>query len=65
MDEPSVKWSKDRYNEIRDTLRPFLKNCGFNVDKDVYWIPISGINGDNIKVPVGKVCPWYVGPTLI
>jgi peptide chain release factor subunit 3 len=25
MDEPSVKWSKDRYNEIITTLKPFFQ----------------------------------------
>lgn len=24
MDEPSVKWSKDRYNEILTGLKPFF-----------------------------------------
>ena len=24
MDEPTVKWSKDRYNEIVTALKPFL-----------------------------------------
>jgi peptide chain release factor subunit 3 len=30
MDEQTVKWSKDRYEEIEKKLTPFLKKCGFN-----------------------------------
>ena len=66
MDEASVKWSKERYQEIKDQLTPFLATCGFNIEKDVYWVPLSGISGDNIKDPVDKkVCNWYSGPTFI
>jgi len=47
-------------------LTPFLKQVGYNVDKDVQFIPISGIKGTNIKEPMPKdVCPWYNGPTLL
>lgn len=66
MDEASVKWSKERYQEIKDALTPFLVTCGFNVEKDVHWVPVSGMSGDNIKDAVDKkVCNWYNGPTFI
>jgi peptide chain release factor subunit 3 len=66
MDEASVKWSKDRFYEIKDHLSPFLGNCGFNLEKDVYWVPVSGISGDNLKDPVDKkTCNWYNGPSFI
>lgn len=48
MDEPSVKWSKDRFNEIQTNLTPFLESCGFDKEKDLVWLPVSGITGDNI-----------------
>ena len=42
MDEDS--WSQARFNFIKDQLSPFLANsCGFDLEKDVSWIPISGI----------------------
>jgi peptide chain release factor subunit 3 len=66
MDESTVKWSKERYQEIKDALTPFLATCGFNVEKDVHWVPVSGISGDNIKDTVDKkVCNWYNGPSFI
>lgn len=66
MDEPSVKWSKDRYSEIIRDLKPFIQQCGYDPEKDCEFVPISGLNGDNIKDPVAKgVCSWYSGPTLL
>jgi peptide chain release factor subunit 3 len=31
MDEPGVKWAKERFDEIEGKLSPFLKKCGFNL----------------------------------
>jgi len=60
------KWSKDRYDEILNGLCPFLENCGFDLKKDVVFVPISGLVGDNIKDSVDeKKCNWYRGPTLL
>jgi peptide chain release factor subunit 3 len=29
-------------------------------------VPVSGLNGDNLKVPLAQnVCGWYKGPTFI
>ena len=66
MDEPSVKWSKERYTHINNGLRPFLASCGYDPDTDCVFVPVSGLNGDNIKEPVLKsACNWYEGPTLL
>lgn len=60
MDESTVKWSKERYTEIQSHLGPFLVKCGFNPEKDVVWIPISGLAGDNLLDVVDKkICNWY------
>lgn len=63
MDEPSVKWNKKRYDEIQENLLPFLINTGFR-EEDLSWIPISGLNGDNITEKTDS-CDWYDGPGLI
>ena len=45
---------------------PYLSEaCKYNIEKDIEWVPISGLNGDNIitKVP-SETAPWYDGPTL-
>ncbi|KAJ8773100.1 hypothetical protein K2173_028277 [Erythroxylum novogranatense] len=65
MDEPTVNWSKQRYDEIESKLIPFLRSSGYNVKKDVIFLPISGLLGSNIKSRVDKsVCPWWDGPCL-
>ena len=66
MDEDSVKWSKERYDNIVKTLKPFIHSCGFDVEKNVKWIPISGLTGENLCIPLDKhKCDWYDGPDLI
>ena len=66
MDEDSVKWSKERYDSIVKTLKPFIHSCGFDTEKNVKWIPISGLTGENLCKPLDKhKCEWYEGPDLI
>ncbi|KAF7143111.1 hypothetical protein RHSIM_Rhsim05G0101300 [Rhododendron simsii] len=65
MDDPTVNWSKDRYDEIESKMTPFLKSSGYNVKKDVQFLPISGLIGSNMKTRVDKsICPWWNGPCL-
>lgn len=65
MDEPTVEWSKERFDECEQKLTPFLKASGWN-RKDVIIIPISGLQGTNVRdrLPAG-VAPWYDGPSLL
>ena len=65
MDDPSVEWDKGRFDEVETKLTPFLKQCGYNTKKDVFFLPISGLHGHGMKdrVPADK-CPWYTGPSL-
>jgi peptide chain release factor subunit 3 len=66
MDEPTVKWSKERYDDIIGKLTPFLKSCGYNVAKTVHFLPIAGLTGANVKDRSAPgVCPWYDGPSLL
>jgi peptide chain release factor subunit 3 len=66
MDEETVKWSKDRYDQIKADLSVYLKNCGYNLEKHVYWVPMSGLTGEGLTEPVSQHrCPWYQGPTLL
>jgi peptide chain release factor subunit 3 len=69
MDDPSIseggKWSKERYDEILGKLTPFLKTCGYNLKKDVLFVPISALTGGNIRDPISKEhCSWWTGGTL-
>jgi len=63
MDDKSVNWGQDRYEEIRKEVSGFLKKVGYNPDK-VPFVPISGWNGDNM-IDRSTNMPWYKGPTLL
>jgi bifunctional enzyme CysN/CysC/sulfate adenylyltransferase subunit 1 len=56
-----VGWSEARFVEIREQFEQFLPRLGI---KDVQFIPISALNGDNV-VDRSANAPWYVGPTLL
>jgi len=57
-----VDWKEERFLEIRDDIEAFLPKLG--VLKDVKFIPISALNGDNVVDPSPHT-PWYQGPTLL
>ena len=66
MDEKTVLWNKERYDEIQNRLSPFLKKWGFNVARDVIFCPCSGFTGANLLERVSSdVCNWYNGPALL
>jgi bifunctional enzyme CysN/CysC/sulfate adenylyltransferase subunit 1 len=57
-----VDWSEERYLEIRDEIEDFLPKL--DVFRDVKFIPISALDGDNVVEP-SKHTPWFEGPTLL
>ena len=57
-----VGWSEERFREIRDAVENFLPKLG--VLKDVKFIPISALHGDNV-VSESPNTPWYEGPSLL
>jgi len=60
MDDPTVNWSKERYDECVTKLRPFLKGCGYVIKREVKFIPLSGLSGANVKDEVeSSICPWW------
>ena len=63
MDEKTVNFSEDRYNEIKTETSSFLKRIGYNPE-NINFIPISGFNGDNMMEKSTNT-PWYKGPILI
>lgn len=64
MDDPTVNWSFERYEECKEKLVPFLKKVGFNPKKDVYFMPCSGLTGSNLKEATDS-CTWYKGLPFI
>ena len=56
-----VDYSQDVYNNIAIDYAAFANELGL---KNVTYIPISALNGDNI-VDKSEVTPWYDGPCLL
>jgi sulfate adenylyltransferase subunit 1 len=56
-----VNWSEERFLEIREEFERFLPRLDI---KDVKFVPISALNGDNV-VSASLKTPWYQGPTLL
>jgi bifunctional enzyme CysN/CysC/sulfate adenylyltransferase subunit 1 len=56
-----VDWSEERFLEIRSQFEEFLPRLDM---KDVQFIPVSALNGDNVVEPSPQT-PWYHGPTLL
>ncbi len=63
MDDSTVNWSKERYDEVRQQAADLLKTIGYDISK-IHFIPVSGWLGDNL-VEKSKNMPWYNGPTLL
>jgi elongation factor 1-alpha len=63
MDDISVNWSQERYNEIKNEVTRMLKMVGYKAEKFPF-IPTSGWTGDNLVKKSDKM-PWYTGPSLI
>jgi len=56
-----VGWDEQRFLEIRAQFEEFLPRLDI---KDVKFIPLSALNGDNVVDPSPHT-PWYSGPTLL
>src|SRR4030043_1184905 len=62
MDDASVDWKEERYNEIKEEMTRILRMSGFNPAK-IHFVPTSGWTGDNLSKKSENM-PWYKGPTL-
>ncbi|KAI9818811.1 MAG: translation termination factor GTPase eRF3 [Pycnora praestabilis] len=66
MDDPTVEWSKERYEECTTKLGQYLKSVGYNPKTDLMFMPISAQTTVGIKDRVPKkLAPWYDGPSLL
>jgi elongation factor 1-alpha len=63
MDDKTVNWGQDRYDEIKKELSGFLTKVGYKVDT-IPFVPLSGWHGDNL-VERSTNMGWYKGPTLV
>ncbi|KAJ6095827.1 hypothetical protein N7486_006573 [Penicillium sp. IBT 16267x] len=65
MDDPTVEWSKARFDECTIKVIKFLEALGYK-KSDIFCMPISAQRTLNIKDRLPKdVCSWYDGPSLL
>ncbi len=62
MDDQTVKYSQQRFEESKQDVETLLKIVGYDL-KTVKIIPVSGWTGENL-VKKSTNMPWYKGPTL-
>ncbi|KAG5982431.1 translation termination factor GTPase eRF3 [Claviceps digitariae] len=66
MDDVTVEWSQERYNECTTKLSQFLKGTGYNLKTDVFFMPVAAQSSLNIKDRLPKdLAPWWEGPSLL
>ncbi|MEM4289614.1 MAG: translation elongation factor EF-1 subunit alpha [Nitrososphaerota archaeon] len=63
MDDTSVNWAKERYDEIKQGVSALMRQIGIDPSK-IHFIPVSGWTGDNLVAKSDKMA-WYTGPTLL
>ncbi|EAW11293.1 translation termination factor GTPase eRF3 [Aspergillus clavatus NRRL 1] len=65
MDDPTVEWSKARFDECTVKVSKFLEALGYKKE-DITCMPISAQRTTGIKDRVPKeLAPWYNGPSLL
>jgi len=60
MDDSSVKYSEERYLEIKGEVEKMLTKIGYKTKK-IPFIPMSGFRGENLTKKAEDVMPWYKG----
>lgn len=65
MDDPTVEWSKQRYDECTTKISKFLEAMGYK-KADLHFMPISAQKTVGIDKAVPKdLAPWYDGLGLL
>jgi elongation factor 1-alpha len=59
MDDPSVNWSQERYEEIKAEMSHILDGIGYKPSRTPF-VPLSGWTGDNLIKASDKM-PWWKG----
>ncbi len=58
----TVEYRKERFDEIKEDIQPFLEEIGFE-GRDLFFIPISAYYADNL-LGHSKNMKWYTGRSL-
>ncbi|OHS99766.1 Elongation factor 1-alpha [Tritrichomonas foetus] len=63
VDDSTVNFSQDRFNEIKGEMTRILTNIGYKPDQ-YKFVPISGFKGDNMTDKSPNL-GWWTGGTLL
>ena len=63
MDDPTVQYSKERFEEIKSEMTRILTAIGYKPEQ-YQFVPISGFQGDNM-VDKSPNMPWWTGKYLL
>lgn len=64
----TTNFAKARFDEIKGSMDAFLKTTGYNVNKNVSFVPCSATNGINLVDSLDPSHPlgsWYRGKTVV
>ncbi len=64
MDDDSVGYKEKRYKEVKNEIDNLLKQVGYNLKKNVSYVPISALEGENLTDKSEKM-DWWKGPSLM
>lgn len=59
----TINYDEKRFRDYSNEMRLHVSKVGYNLN-NANFIPISGLNGDNI-LKLSPRTPWYKGPTLL
>ncbi|KAM3187649.1 hypothetical protein ACTXT7_001923 [Hymenolepis weldensis] len=59
----TINYDEKRFQDYSNEMRLHVSKVGYNLN-NANFIPISGLNGDNI-LKLSPHTPWYKGPTLL
>ena len=59
----TVNYDEAAYKKTKEEVEKLLKGIGYDTSK-IAFVPISALNGDNVKQKSDKM-PWYNGPTIV
>ncbi len=59
----TVDYKEESFNKVKEELSTFLKRAGFK-EGDMNFIPISGLEGENVSKKSEKM-GWWTGPSLL
>lgn len=59
-----IGFSEEKFHQIQQDYLKFVGYLGNRAPKDIQFVPISALNGDNV-VQASASTPWYQGKTLM